>query len=56
MLRDMHETPTLPPPSLEEERAKLETSFRKRNYSPERARKSAQNLLAVAAAHPGWRK
>jgi hypothetical protein len=47
---------TIPPPSLDEEHAKLEAMFRARNYSPAQARKSADNLLAVAASVPkGWR-
>jgi len=51
------ETPTQPPPSLEQERDRLEQNLiRARNYTPARARKSADNLLAVAAASPGWSK
>ncbi len=51
------EKPTMPPPSLEQERSRLvENLIRTRNYSPSRARKSADNLIAVAAAHPGWGK
>jgi hypothetical protein len=51
------EKPTQPPPSLEQERERLEANLiRTRRYSPSRARKSADNLIAVAAAHPGWGK